>query len=68
MPKWNPVGKWEKMLSFESDLAVIIAEILQKNKHVELKNPTLSAGLLVFSFVVLLAVYLANRRIPVRAY
>lgn len=28
----------------------------------------LSAGLLVFSFVVLLAVYLANRRIPVRAY
>jgi molybdate transport system permease protein len=28
----------------------------------------LSAGLLVFSFVVLLAVYLANRRIPVRVF
>jgi molybdate transport system permease protein len=28
----------------------------------------LSAGLLIFSFLVLLGVYLANRRIPVRAY
>ena len=45
-----PKKLWEKMLSFESDLAVIIAEILQKNEHVELKNPTLSARLLVQMF------------------
>jgi len=45
-----PKKLWEKILSFESDLAVIIAEIFQKNEHVKLKNPILSARLLVKMF------------------
>jgi len=45
-----PKKLWEKMISFESEIAVIIAEMLQKDDRVALKSPILSARLLVQMF------------------
>ncbi|MFO7558911.1 MAG: TetR/AcrR family transcriptional regulator [Desulfobacterales bacterium] len=42
-----PEKLWKKLLLFESNIAVIIAEIFQKSNQMELKNPVLSARLLV---------------------